>query len=239
MSQDQRQDHSRIPNWRWILAWVVGIVLYVAVVIVLDERLGLKSKDLLSILIVPVALAVVGYLFTWWQKSRDFAVEEQRLKNARELEQQRAQDEVFQAYLDQMSQPLIDRKLFEVGRYDPVRVLARARTLGVLWKLDANRKRSLMQFLHEARLIRREELRDPEEDWEEPVENPVIGLSGADLRGAFLKWLDLSKADLSGADLSDASLKGANLHHAKVTDKQLDTAKSLKGATMRDGSKHP
>ncbi len=192
MSQDQRQDHNRLPNWRWILAGAVGIVLYMAVVIVLGELLGLKPKDLLSTLIVPVALAVVGYLFTWWQKSRDFAVEEQRLKNARELEHQRAQDEVFQAYLDQMSQPLIDRQLLKAGRYDPVRVLARARTVGVLWKLDANRKRSLVQFLHEARLIRRQELCDREEDLEEPVQNPVVGLSGADLRGAFLKWLDLN-----------------------------------------------
>jgi hypothetical protein len=48
-----------------------------------------------------------------------------------------------------------------------------------------------MQFFHEARLIRREELdRDAEG---EPV-NPVIGLSGADLREAYLQELDIVRA---------------------------------------------
>jgi uncharacterized protein YjbI with pentapeptide repeats len=39
------------------------------------------------------------------------------------------------------------------------------------------------------------------------------------------------------ANLSDADLSRANLKGAKVTDEQL--AKSLKGATMPDGSIHP
>jgi hypothetical protein len=104
------------------------------------------------ILIVPVVLAGLGYLFTWWQKNRDLKVEAQRLKNEQELEQQRAQDEVFQAYLDQLMEPLISGQLHKAGRFDSVRVLARARTVGVLWKLDPNRKRSLLQSrLHQDR----------------------------------------------------------------------------------------
>src|SRR3712207_2017784 len=106
MSQGQRQDHNRQPTWVWVLAGVGGVLSYIAVVIVLSQLSGLESQAALSILIVPIALAGVGYLFTWWQKSRDLAVEEQRLRNAQELEQQRAQDEVFQAYLDQLAEPL-------------------------------------------------------------------------------------------------------------------------------------
>jgi hypothetical protein len=158
MSKGQRQDHNRQSTWVWVLAGVGGVLSYIAVVIVLSQLLGLESQAALSILIVPGALAGVGYVFTWWQKSRDLAVEEQRLRNAQELEQQRAQDEVFQAYLDQLAEPLISGQLHKAGRFDSVRVLARARTVGVLWKLDSNRKRSLVQFLHEAKLIRREEL---------------------------------------------------------------------------------
>jgi len=44
---------------------------------------------------------------------------------------------------------------------------------------------------------------------------------------------------LSGADLSDADLSRANLSGATVTNEQLAGAKSLQGATMPDGSKHP
>jgi len=60
-----------------------------------------------------------------------------------------------------------------------------------------------------------------------------VDLSYANLSGAELVTLDLTKTDLSGADLS-----GANLSKAKVTDEQLDAARSLEGATMPDGSIH-
>ena len=55
-------------------------------------------------------------------------------------------------------------------------------------------------------------------------------LSGADLRKADLRESCLAHADLSGADLKDA---------IGVTKEQLEKAKSLKGATMPDGSIHP
>ena len=59
-------------------------------------------------------------------------------------------------------------------------------------------------------------------------------LLGADLRGADLRSADLSDAELIDADLSDANLLGA-----RVTKEQLEQAKSLKGATMPDGSINP
>ena len=64
-------------------------------------------------------------------------------------------------------------------------------------------------------------------------------LSGASLLNANLSRADLSRADLSRAFLSEANLSGAHLSAAKVATEQLDKARSLKGATMPDGSKHP
>ena len=78
--------------------------------------------------------------------------------------------------------------------------------------------------------------------------------SGADLRGvslcdyllievnredAHLQEADLSETELSRADLSGIDLSNADLYDAVVTDEQLAKAKSLKGATMPDGSIHP
>jgi hypothetical protein len=63
-------------------------------------------------------------------------------------------------------------------------------------------------------------------------------LGEADLQEADLRKADLNLAVLSGAILRRANLTGANLTGAKVTKKQLDTARSLKGATMPDGSIH-
>ena len=68
-------------------------------------------------------------------------------------------------------------------------------------------------------------------------------LRGADLSYAILCGADLSGKDLSGkkvcADLSEAYLADADLKGAIITRAQLTQAKSLTGATMPDGSKHP
>ena len=64
-------------------------------------------------------------------------------------------------------------------------------------------------------------------------------LCGADLRGANLSYANLYGADLTGAYLSGAELTRAYLSCTEVTQEQLKQAKSLKGAIMPDGSKHP
>jgi uncharacterized protein YjbI with pentapeptide repeats len=65
-------------------------------------------------------------------------------------------------------------------------------------------------------------------------------LSYTDLSEANLNGANLSSANLGGADLSGADLSGADLSDAQgLTQGQLDKAKTLIGATMPDGSKHP
>lgn len=80
-------------------------------------------------------------------------------------------------------------------------------------------------------------------------------LGGADLRDADLEGANLTRlivnaqdfpvekailgyAEQENANLYNADLSNANLNGAKVTDKQLASAKSLKGAIMPDGTKH-
>ena len=63
-------------------------------------------------------------------------------------------------------------------------------------------------------------------------------LSGANLRRTYLTGAALTEANLSRADLSAAALTEAVLGRAKVTSEQLDSARSLEGATMPDGSAH-
>jgi hypothetical protein len=74
-------------------------------------------------------------------------------------------------------------------------------------------------------------------------------LHGADLTGANLSGASLKRArlqsrleqGLEAANLRDANLSGANLKGAQgVTEEQLEKqAKTLEGAIMPDGSKHP
>ena len=72
----------------------------------------------------------------------------------------------------------------------------------------------------------------------------LADLDRANLSEASLRGANLFRSDLGGATLSGANLRGANLHRANlegaigITNKQLEKAKSLKGATMPNGQKY-
>jgi hypothetical protein len=261
---------SKWPPW-WVIV-TAGLALVVIFVVIVYGYLakpgwvGVSDKkfwDYLELLIVPAALAIGVYLLNRAQERERQATEEARREREREaqaaqkereldVESQRAKDQALQAYLDQMSQLLLDKdrplRKTEAGAEE--RTLARARTKQVLWKLDPHRKRNLLQFLREARLIE--------------SKKQIIDLSGADLREAYLRELDLENVDLTGADLKGADLSKAkltaadlrgsmlggvvlhgadlsraNLHNAKEwTENQLTSAKHLEGATMPNGQKY-
>jgi hypothetical protein len=179
-------DQQQQPRWRPTrrqLQWAGGFVSIVVVVLLV--RLGYSYRvtgfgqykvngevqpfktlwDWLDLLIVPVVLAVGGYLFTRSENRTTQAAAERR-----------AQDEALQAYFDQVGQLLLDKDppLRQSEHDSEVRTLARARTLTVLSRLDGDRKAQVVQFLHEAGLIDRQQ--------------HVLALSGADLNGANL-WV--------------------------------------------------
>src|SRR5215216_4649504 len=227
MKQKQQQQPFRQPPqgrgwWRWT---------------------GFANKtlwDWLQLLVVPAMLALVGFLLAAAQEN----IQQQ-------AEEQRAQDEALQAYLEGMGTLLLDEGLLSSEEDEEVRTLARARTLTILGRVDGARKSSVVQFLYESQLI----------DKDKPIvrlsgaDLTDADLSGADLRVADLRVADLRRADLRravlfGADLSDAVLFDADLSDAflggadlsgirGVTPEELEaTAFSLSGAKMPDGSTH-
>src|SRR5829696_3687820 len=104
---------------------------------------GMTVRDWLDLLVVPLALVVISFLFTTQQDQRQQRTETQRAEAERDLAEQRAQDEALQAYLDQMSQLMLDRKLLEAEPGDPVHTLAQARTSTVILSLDAEHNESV------------------------------------------------------------------------------------------------
>ena len=183
---------------------------------------------------------------------------------ASDLADKQRQETQVQTYFDDMGELLLDtdQPLREAEPGDDVSVMAQAKTLTVLEALDSEHKKSIVRFLYNAQLIRKDA--------------PVVSLGAADLRYANLSGIDLTDADLSGArlintdlnhttlrnadlnhtllmnaDLSGAILEGADLNGAVldgadlsgahgITSEDLEKqAKSLeKGATMPDGSTH-
>jgi Pentapeptide repeats (8 copies) len=199
---------SGVPRWLVVtgalaLTIVAILIVYGYLARPKPEWIGVANKnvwDWLALLVVPAALAMGVYWLNTRQAARqqresdrrqasEEAAQDAQAQQARALEDQRAQDAALQGYLDQMSHLLTDAKrpLRRAQPSDDLSIVARARTLTVLPRLDYDRKARVLQFLYESGVIAKE--------------RPVL-----DLRGA-----DFSAATLGGADLREAYLREANL----------------------------
>ena len=190
--------------------------------------------DWLQLLLIPLVLAVAALLF-----NRATTRTEQTIA----LDKQR--EDLLQAYLDRMSELLLEKKL-ATSPSEEARNVARVRTITILFQLDARRIGYVFAFLREAGLM------------SAYSDSSIVSLSqanlnkidlsqanlseanliGANLRQADLRQANLRQANLSEADLSEADLSQANLIRTIVTEAQLKKAKSLDLATMPNGSKH-
>jgi uncharacterized protein YjbI with pentapeptide repeats len=173
------------------LVWAIRCAIVLGIFVLIASAVEKTLWNWLQLLIVPVVLALGGYLFTRSENRRNH-----------EIADESRQDNMLQAYLDQMSQLLTDKEhpLRTAPQDDDVSVVARARTITVLPRLDGGRKGSVVRFLHESGLLAKDQV--------------VLDLKGADLRKADLRKADLREADLRRADLSRADLRGADLSEA-------------------------
>jgi uncharacterized protein YjbI with pentapeptide repeats len=225
---DQQQQFRRWRPTRRQLLWAAGIVIALAFLIIAvcgylfgwkwtglvkDANFHRRTLwDWLELLIVPVVLAIGGYLFTRSESKRTQDIANQQRDLDREIADERRQDDTLQAYLDGMSQLLTDkdRPLHRSQLGDSLSTVARARTLTVLPRLEGERKGSVLQFLVESTLITKKRL--------------ILKLKGADLSGAYLRGATLGGAELSGVDLSRADLSGAILEYADLEYANLSNA---------------
>jgi len=190
------------------------------------------SAGLVAAAYIPLALVVIGFVFTAEQDRRQQQIEDQRAEQAqkienqraeaeRELAEQRAQDEALQAYLGQMNTLLLEKDLRASEEDSEVRTLARARTLTVLGGLDVTRRTSVVQFLVEASLIQAVGEKKPVISLEGANLEGIHAGTGVNLHGANLRDADLSSANLANTNLSDADLSSANLIKANLSDADL------------------
>ena len=191
--------------------------------------------DWLQLLVIPVVLAIAGYVINLTISKGEQEATKQRDKTEHKIAEDNQHEAALQGYIDKMSELLLEKRLRESTDVDEVRKIARVRTLTVLTRLDPIRKRSVLQFLYESDLI--------------DMNKRIICLNGADLSNANLTAVDLHEADLrrvnlkgailDWANLNLANLRKTNLSGAEVTTEQLNKAQTLQGATMPDGSIHP
>jgi len=202
---------------------------------------GISFWDLISTLLIPVSLAVLGFLLQSFQERRNEEqkqIEERRNNAQRKIEEERnraqekvekeianntLREEALQDYLDRMSTLLIDHNLSNLQRESDMREIAldvvRARTLSILRLLDSDgdRKGSVIRFLIDTDLTGKLEL----------------NLSDANLSDANLRGASLVNARLVGADLRSARLQKANLDNANLARANLENA-DLKEVTLSE-----
>src|SRR5215211_6550623 len=179
--------------WFWIAAVVVIPIVLAVVILLLPPEQSVAVSSLGRVIlrngIAGALVALIGVVIAQYLTGRRHS---QALEHASRLEAQRAHEAALQKYFEQVGKLLIDKPLHRAAPGDNLSTGVRAQTLAVLEALDSERKRILLQFLHESNLI----LRD----------KPVVSLAGAYLREANLREAKLIKADLRGADLSGANL---------------------------------
>jgi uncharacterized protein YjbI with pentapeptide repeats len=168
------------------------------------------------------------------QRERDREADQAQRERELEVGAQRTQDDALQAYLDQMSQLLIDKGLRSKAHWlDDARVTARAQSLAALSRLDGERKRSVLQFLYEAQLINKDE--KPLGDGTTEFDARIVGLSGADLSNAYLRYMSLEGVALEGVILENADLRNAQLRRIDLGGAYLSGA-DLSGADLSEAS---
>src|SRR5450755_2737962 len=224
-----------------MLSWLLGSLLFlVCVSLVLTAyrfgwtATGFQGKtvwDWLQLLIVPLALALVAIMFNQANTRTERQIAQQRYKHDEEIAQQRyerdqqialdkQQEDLFQAYLDRISELLLKENL-RTSPSEEVRNVARVRTITVLTQLNIRRVSYVFAFLQEAGLM------------SNTPDSSVVHLKHADLRAVEWGKADLGKANLSGTLLGKANLSGANLSGADLSGARLSYA-NLSGADLRE-----
>src|SRR5215208_1290949 len=180
--------------------------------------------DFLDLLIVPLALAIIGFGFTFIQDNRQQQIEHHRAESALKIEERRAQNAALQAYLDQMNHLMLEKGLLGSEEGNTVFTLAQARTTTGIAQFDEEHNQAVTRFLSDSGL-----LRDPALLTKADLEGTTLHkavLQGANLAGTQLKRADLTEAVLSSADFSATEKVGEDTNYITADLTRADLTKA-------------
>ena len=215
---------------------------------------GKTIWDWLSLLGVPLSLAILGYFLQQQQQKRAEKLSKEQQERAeklskdqRDIADNETKEEVLQTYFDRLSVLLIDRNLIALSnksnlpKITPIALSNKSNSSTI----TPEEQELLDSSLDVIRARTLSILRRFENDAERKgnvinflIETEIIGKSKLNLSGADLEWAKLSRANLSranllGADLECADLLMANLSGANLSDTKLQGA-NLVMANLQD-----
>ena len=180
---------------------------------------GKTLWDWLSLLIIPIFLAIGGWLIKITDQNREQRIIANRKTMELELAHDKQLQTTLETYLNEMSALLLNKDLGTTDETLAVQRVSRTRTLLVLQVLDGNRKGQVMRFLSESNLLVNKWLSLPESGDDRSLQS--VDLDSADITEADLAGVNLDRVQLNNADLSDAQLSGAYLRGAKLNRTRL------------------
>lgn len=215
---------------KWIkshwLKLIIGFLFFLGLAVYLNfirttvgfiQWSGFENKtlwDILELVIIPIVLIIVAYLFSRADRQAESQRAEERVTVDRAIATNNLQDAALQKYIEAISELLLEKKLSKAQQNSNVAIAARARTIATLRILDGSRKAILIRFLYEAELIL--------------GKAPILTLEKADLR-----WVNLSYTSLKNINLGGAFLHMANMSHSDLQSARL-TSTILDGANLED-----
>lgn len=176
-----------------------------------EVRPAKTAWDWMQLLIVPIALAGIGYLFNHAESARDRKREDARARQAQFIAAENRRDQVLQDYLAKMDDLVLERRLRESRPASDVRGVARTLTLTALRRLDGKRKGEVVRFLADSRLI-------------DGPGTPTVRLIDADLRRVVLTGARIRDVVFDAADLRNAKFGGTALDSVRFEGARLDGA---------------
>ena len=209
---------------------------------------GKTLWDWLSLLGVPLSLAILGYWLQQQQQKRaEILSKDQQerseavFREQRRLAAEAAKEEFLQVYFDKLSSLIVDKIASKVNASSrekggkqleeelvsehkelldtAVDIIIRGRTLSILRRFKDDGERKGSVI----RFLLEARV----------ISQTRLDLSGADLGEADLGGVDLSGVDLSGADLSKADLSGTDLSGANLSGTDLSGINFNKNTTFK------
>lgn len=162
--------------------------------------------DWLKLIIIPLSLGFLAWIYKEAEKSI-----------AKKNEEERSKNETIDSFFTIMSELLMEHKLTNNPRVE-VKAMAKTRINIALNQLDGVRKGTLLQFLYESDLINH---------------NPEIKLLGANFNDIILDHIVLGSAEIRGAYFKKASIKDANLNGIILNSSNLEKA-NLSGSQVEN-----
>lgn len=215
-----------------------------------------KLWDWLDLLIVPLSLIFLGWIYQAYEKSK-----------TERKEKENQQNEILDSYFRTISELINKWNLLDKTQNNESRIIARTRTIVAVENLEGERKGQILQFLFESNLIDDEKLNILGANFREVQASGIVlrnttikgvhfcdsnfkntfldgssfiscnfsntNFNGASMENTNLGYSDLSYCKLTNIDLTRVNFEGANLNYADLSNSKI-TQSQLNGIFKKD-----